>query len=169
MAVKTNQELKKQKKAEKRAKVDKITNWFMINLAWGIFSFIILRYLQNPIMTDYDNTVRNVLGILGIIIGVAAVALFAIRATLNYKELKFVKNKNRVLNYGIFTAIVAIVLVYLKFYTNVRNVVVAILPFTQSFHTNFWITNGLSYAIWGYLLIAFIYTAVKIALIEKKK
>ncbi len=169
MAVKTNQALKKQRKLEKKAKVEKITNWFMINLAWGVFGFILLRYMSNPLITDYDMSLRDTLGVLGIIAAVIGVALIALRVVLNYKQIKFFKKKRRVLNYGIFTLVIAAVLIYLQNYVDVRNVVCEMIPSMRRFSTYFWITDGLSYAIGIYLLGAFIYTAVRVAIIEKKK
>ncbi len=176
MAVKTNQALKKQRKLEKKAKVDKITNWFMINLAWGIFGFIILRYMHNPLMTDWDDfvtgdkgPVKTTLTVLAVIVGIVAVALIVLRFVMNKKDIKFFKNKSRVLNYGIFLAVVALVLAYLGSWNLVRLFMVDMLPFLGKLDTSFWISGGLSYAIGIYLAVAFIYTAVRVAIIEKKK
>ena len=176
MAVKTNQEIKRRKKAEKKAKVDKITNWFMINLAWGVFGFIVLRYLEGPLMNDWDDfmtgeigPVKSFLGTLAICLGVLAVLLLALRVVLNYKEIKFFKTKSRVLNYGIFTAVVAAVVYYLSAYNRIRQFIVGIFPSLVNMDTSFWITGALTYAIGIYLVGAFIYTAVRVALIERKK
>lgn len=181
MAVKTNQALKKQKKLAKQAKVDKVTNWFMINLAWGVFGFIVLRYMSNPLMTDYENTFKAGLGVFAIIVGIVAVLLLGwgllgkfnvLKADDSNKTVaKFAKGSKRAFNYGIFTAVLTVIVYYLSVYNEVRYFILN--KFTWLYETpfqlqEFWTTNGLSYAIGIYLFGAFIYTAVKIAIIEKK-
>lgn len=193
MAVKTNQLLKKQKKAEKKAKIDKITNWFMINLAWGIFGFIILRYMSNPIATDYNEfidgqevvgPVKSFLGTFAIILGIIAILLLVwglltkfnvIKCPANPKSAvkKLFANSQRFINYGVFAAVLTVVTYYLSIYNKVRMYVLNAFPSlweSTTFSTQeFWISGGISYAIGAYLLVAFIYTAVKVALIQKKK
>ena len=183
MAVKTNQALKKQKKLEKQAKVDKVTNWFMINLAWGVFGFIVLRYMSNPLMTDYENTFKAGLGKFAIFFGIVAVLLLVwgilgkckvLKDDKQSKDIcaKLARGSKRAFNYGIFTVVVTAVFYYLSVYNEVRYFILN--KFAWLYDTPFqlqewWTTNGLSYAIGIYLLGAFIYTAVKIAIIEKKK
>ncbi len=156
MAVKTNQELKRQKKAEKRAKVEKTTNWFMINLAWGVFALIAMRYMEQSIII-----IPNGMYIPAIIFAVAAVALLVLGFT------KVIKNKSRAVNYAILSAVAAVVCLYFNYYHLVRNA----LPSLRAILTTsqWWTTGLVSVAILVYLVAAFIYTAVKIALIEKKK
>ena len=191
MAVKTNIELKKQRKAEKKAKVDKITNWFMINLAWGVFGFIILRYMSNSLMMDYDPVTgemdgfKNLLGKFSIIFGIIAIVLLVwgiltkfnvIKCGSNAKKCvkKLFSNPQRFINYGIFTAVLTLVLYYLSIYNKVRYYAIMnypswVGPETSFYAQEFWTTGGLSYAIGIYLLGAFIYTAIRVLIIEKKK
>jgi len=72
MAAKIDQ-TKRQKKLEKRMKVDKVTNWFMINLAWGVLALILLRYMENTIMIHPEKML-----IPAIFFGVIAVVLFVL-------------------------------------------------------------------------------------------
>ena len=137
MAVNKNQELKKQKKAEKQAKLDKITNWFMINLAWGVFGFIVLRYMSNSLLFDYDpvtgemDTFKALLGKFGIVFAIIAVILVVwgiltkfnvVKLSANAKPIlkKLCSNSQRFINYGVFVAVLAIVAHYLSIYVQVR-------------------------------------------------
>lgn len=208
MAVKTNQELKRKKKAEKKAKVDKITNWFMINMAWGVLGFIVLRYMSNSLIYDYNaetgamDGFKAGLGKFAIVLGVLAIILlvWGILTKLNVVKSsdrtkpclkKLFSNPQRFINYGIFTAVIAVIAFYLSVYVKARagflglinpDFITGALP-TSGFWASgfgmalynvisdqeFWATTGLSYAIGLYLLIAFICTTVKVILIEKKK
>jgi len=183
MAVKTNQNLKKQKKMEKKAKVDKLTNWIMINLAWGVAGFLALRYISNPLMTDYDETFRSALGIVAIIFGVVALLLLGWGLLTKYGVIKSkpeskptfakaVKASKRFVHYGFFTAVVAIVVYYLSIYHKVRIFVLDLIPALRgTFFENqeWWTTNGLTYALVAYMVVIFVYGAIKMALIERKK
>ncbi len=143
---------KRQKKLEKRMAEDRLTNWLMINLAWGIFSLIILRYMENTIMIYPDRML-----IPTIIFGVISIALFVLGAT------KVIKNKSRAFNYGIFSAVAAVFCLYLTYYNIVRN-------FCGQIGTTYWWTSwGPSIAILAYLVGAFICFAVKMAKIQKTK
>lgn len=156
MAVKTNQELKRQKKAVKKAKVEKVTNWFMINLAWGVLGFIVLRYMEQSIITP-----PNGMYIPAIIFGVIAAALLVLGLT------KVIKNKNRAIHYAVFSAIVAIICLYFNFYPSIRNTFPSLISILRT--SQWWTTNLVSLGIGVYLVGAFIYTSIKVAIIEKKK
>lgn len=151
MAAKIDQ-TKRQKKVEKRMKVDKITNWLMINLAWGILSLIILRYLETTIMIYPTRMLIPAIGF-----GVISVALFVLGG------VKVIKNKVRAFNYGIFSAVAAIFCLYLTFFAKIRY---ALGAFGD---TRWWMSWGPSLAIAVYLLGAFVFTAIKITKIEKSK
>jgi len=208
MAVNKNQELKKQKKAEKQAKLDKITNWFMINLAWGVFGFIVLRYMSNSLINDWDietgemDTFKALLGKFGIVFAIIAVILVVwgiltkfnvVKLSANAKPIlkKLCSNSQRFINYGVFVAVLAIVAHYLSIHVMVRNEVLKMINpevfitgvtpttgfwssgfglklYSLVYDQKFWATDGLSFAIGLYLVIAFIYTVVKYILIEKK-
>ena len=45
MVAKASQNIKKEKIRAKRALIDSITNKYMVNLAWGIFVIILLRFV----------------------------------------------------------------------------------------------------------------------------
>ncbi len=151
MAAKIDQ-TKRQKKLEKRMKVDKVTNWFMINLAWGVLALILLRYMENTIMIHPERML-----IPAIIFGVIAVVLFVLGG------MKIIKNKSRAFNYGIFTAVAAVFSLYLTYFARIRY---ALGAFGD---TRWWMSWGPSLAIALYLLGAFIFTAIKIARIEKNR
>ena len=168
MAVKTNQDLKRRRKMEKRAKVDKAANWFMINMAWGVLGFLILRYLENSLIMNMVAT-QNVMKVVAIIIGVGAVVLAVLGFASKSGTIKCIKNSKRAFDYAIFSAVVAAVALYLGFYHNVRNVVISVLPFLGSLQSGWWTTDALSILIGIYLVAAFVFTAVKIWVIEHKK
>lgn len=151
-AAKTNQNLKREKKAEKRRRIDRITNRFMINMSWGILCIIILLYMQNILLVN-----PGVLKIPAIIFGVAAVALFVCA------KLNVFKNTWRAYHYSIFALVAAVVSLIMAFYPKIRLVV------GTGLDSRWWVTWGPIGGILIYLVVMFVVTAVLVARIEKRK
>lgn len=149
---KTNQKLKREKKLAKRTKIDKITNRFMINLVWGIVLIILLLYMQDVLVFNWQ-----IMKFPAIIFAVAAVALFACG------KLGVIKNKSRAYDYSIFTAVLAVGSFIIAYYHKIRLVV------GTSLDSRWWVIWGPVSLILAYLVFAFIWTVVSIAIVEKKK
>lgn len=151
-ATKTNQNIKREKKAEKRRKIDKITNWFMISMSWGILLIIILLYMQNTLVAN-----PKVLIIPGIIFALAAGALFVLA------KINLIKNVIRAYNNAVFTLVLAVGSFLIAFYPRIRLVV------GTSLDSRFWVTWAPITIIIAYLAVAFVLTSVGVARVERKK
>ncbi len=157
-AVKTNQTLKRTKKLEKREKIDKATNWFMINLAWGILAIIVLAGIQNKIMITPKKAF-----IPAIIFAVVAVGLFVCG------KLKVLKNTKRVNDYAWFSAVITLVSLYIGLYTKIRVIAGGLIPSLLNVDSRVWVGQAPITLIGIYLVVAFVVTTVKIATVERKK
>ncbi len=157
-SAKTNQNLKRARKIEKRATIDKATNWFMINLSWGILAIIILSGIQNKIMVNPKSAF-----IPAIIFAVLAVGLYVCS-----KAIKALKNPKRFFNYSIFSVVIAVVSLYIGLYPQIRNFAGGLFPSLLDLDSRIWLTRGPITLIGVYLLVAFVLTAIKIAKVEKK-
>ncbi len=149
---KTNQELKKEKKLAKRAKIDKATNRFMVNLVWGIVLIIALLYMQNMLLIN-----PGAMKAPAIIFAVAAVVLFVCG------KIGVIKNKGRAYDYSVFTAVLTVGSLIIAYYTKIRLVV------GTSLDSRWWITWAPVSLIIAYLVFAFIWTAIIVARVEKNK
>ncbi len=152
MAAKMNQNLKREKKAEKRRKIDKITNWFMISMSWGILLIIVLLYMQNVLVAN-----PGVLIIPGIIFALGAIALVVCG------KMNVIKNTSRAYNNAIFTAALAVGSFLIAFYPKIRLVV------GTGLDSRWWVTWAPITVILVYLAVAFVLTAVGVARVEKRK
>lgn len=163
MAVaKSNQEMKREKRREKKAALERLTNWYMINLSWGIVGIVALRFVENGFSSaDTILIMPTVMKVIAAIFAIVAVALFVCGKT------KVLKNTSRCFNYGIFTAVIALVSLEIGFYNKVlivlRNMNIA--PADSR-----WLVSwGFIAAIVAYLVLALIWTGVRIAMVEKGK
>lgn len=152
MATKTNQKVKREKKMAKRAKIDKITNRFMINLVWGIVLIIVMLYMQDVLFTRWQ-----IMKYPAIVFAVAAVALFVCG------KLNVIKNKTRAYDYSIFMAVLAICSCIIAYYHKIRLVV------GTGLDSRWWVLWGPIALTLAYLVFSFIWTVVSIAIIERKK
>lgn len=152
MAIKTNQKLKREKKVEKRSKIDKITNRFMINLVWGIVLIIVLLYMQNVLFTRWQ-----IMKFPAIIFAVAAAALFVCG------KFNVIKNKTRAYDYSIFMAALAICSFIIAYYHKIRLVV------GTGLDSRWWVLWGPIALTIAYLVFSFVWTVVSIAIVERKK
>lgn len=149
---KTNQNLKRVKKMAKRAKIDRITNRFMINLVWGIVLIIALLYMQDMLLIKWQ-----VMKYPAIVFAVAAVALFVCG------KLRVIKNKSRAYDYSIFTAVLAVCSFIMAYYHKIRLVI------GTSLDSRWWTIWGPIALTLAYLAFSFIWTVVSIAIVERKK
>ncbi len=163
MAVaKSNQEIKREKRREKRAVLERLTNWYMINLSWGIVGIVALRFVENGYSSaDTILQMPTIMKVIAGVFAVLAVALFICGKT------KVLKNTSRCYNYGIFTAVIALVSLEIGFYNKIllllRNMKIMIAD------SRWLVSWGFIAGIIVYLVLALIWTGIRIAMIEKGK
>ena len=155
---KSNQEVKRERQREKRVSVDKLTNKYMINLAWGIFGIVMLRFVESGYSSA--DTILQMPIILKVFVALA-VALFVCA------KVGVIKNVTRANNYGIFSIVAAVVSLWIAFYAQIRMAFGKVAPFLLTLDSRWWISWGLIILVVAYLVIALIITIVKIAAIEK--
>ena len=158
----TNKKVKKGKKVSKRDEKERLTNWYMINLCWGIVGILGLTVIYR----GYRSTstilyMQPLMWILTGVFAVGAIVLFVL------SKCNIVKNTKRVNNYGVFLCICTLVSLWLALYNILRPIIEncarSILGnpnLTVSSYWNVWISMIL---IAVYLVIAFIWYAIKIA------
>ncbi len=165
MAVsKSNQEIKKERRREKNVKIDKITNMYMIHLAWGILAIVLLRaveagYASADTILIMPTVMRSVAALFAI--GAAALAVCA--------KTGILKNRSRAYGYAIFLGIGAVVSLCIGFFAKIRMFAVGIIPALSGTDSRWWISWGWVTLIVVYLVLALIWTAVSAARIEKGK
>ena len=76
MVAKANQEIKRERNRAKRAQIDKATNGYMINLAWGVLVIILLRFVETGYSGNMVLSMPVILRVMAGIFAVAAVGLF---------------------------------------------------------------------------------------------
>lgn len=160
MATKTQLE-KNEAKMERNRQREKLTNWYMINLTWGIVGIMVLWYFRR---LHYTNAMLYMQQIKWILTGVFAVAsgvLFTLSAT------KKVKNTSRVKNYGIFMAVCAFVSLWLALYNQIRvvaqDVLRTVLNNPSLAISSYWNIRIPIIAICVYLVVAFVVYVIKVS------
>lgn len=148
-------------KKQKINKKEQLTNWYMINLCWGIVGLIALTTADKGYKNV--NTLLHMQTVMYIFTGVfaaGAIALFAIAASNKAKNIKRLKN------YGFFSLICAFVSLWLALYNKLRPIIEKCIQgitnnasFTVSSYWNIKIPIIL---IIVYLIAAFIYYLIKI-------
>lgn len=156
--------LKRQKKREKQEAIERTTNRYMINLMWGIVGILVLRLVEkgyNSLATILQ--MPTIMKIVAGVFAVIAVALFVLG------KVKVIKNTKRCYDYAVFTAVIAVVSLWIGFYAKIRLFVINFLPYFKPFDSRFWYSWLPMAAIIVYLVVALIWTIVKLAKIEKDK
>lgn len=159
---KSDVELKRNKRREKKEKIDKLTNWYMINLSWGVVGLIALGFVESAYNGLYINTVPTVMKVLAAILFVFAAVLFALgRANV-------IKNTKRANNYAIFMAVVGLIGLWIGFYAKIRNFVVGIIPSLGYLRSEWWYAWSIRYVLVVYLVVAFIVITIKTTLADRR-
>lgn len=159
---KSDVELKRNKRREKKEKIDKLTNWYMINLSWGVLGLIALGFVESAFSGLYINTVPTVMKVLAALFFVFAAVLFVLGKT------NVIKNTKRANNYSIFMAVVGLAGLWIGFYAKIRNLVVGIIPSLGYLRSEWWYAWSIRYALVLYLVVAFIVITIKTTLAERK-
>ncbi len=159
---KSDVELKRNKRREKKEKIDKLTNWYMINLSWGVVGLIALGFVESAYSSLYINTVPTVMKVLAAIFFVFAAVLFALGKT------NVIKNTKRANNYAIFMAVIGLAALWIGFYAKIRNLVVGIIPSLGYIRSEWWYAWSIRYVLVAYLVVAFIVITVKTTIAERR-
>ena len=163
--VKTSLKKKREINRLKKEKVDNLTNLYIINLAWGIFIIILLRFIENGFFSPA--TMLEMPIILKVFAGIFAVLIVAmgVCAGLNIKG-----QKKRFLRYLVFFVVLMIGSLWIGFYSSIRNIFIEInQEVFSNIDSRWWYSRGPIVAVACYLVITLIITTIRIALIEKGK
>ncbi len=164
MVAKKGQEVKREKKRIKREQIDKTTNRYMINLAWGVFVIILLRLVESG-YTSVDTVLQMpvCMKVFAGIFGVLAIGLFVCGS----KNL--LMKKTMFYGYSAFSLVMALGSLWIGFYANIRNFIGEISPGILVIDSRWWVSRGPITLVIAYLVVTLVWTAVKVALIEKGK
>ncbi len=163
-AAKSNQEIKRERKRAKRESVDRLTNGYMINLAWGILGIVVLRFVESGYSSaDTVLIMPYVMKTLAAVFAAAAVCLFILGGT------GVIKNSRRARNYGIFAVALTVVSAWIGFFQQIRLAAIKLFPQLYSLDSRWWISWGPITLLVIYLILALIWTCIRAAAIEKGK
>ena len=155
------QKAKNEKRHDRIAQKERLTNMYMINFTWGIVGILAFLYIGSL----YKNTsvlvhMQTINWVLTAIFAVAAVVLFVLAKT------GVIKNTSRANNYGIFMGVCALFGLWLALYNKIRPVmeIVAqkLLGNSNLMVSSYWNTRIPIIAICIYLVVAFIVYAIKV-------
>ena len=164
MAVaKSNDELKREKKREKRQLLDRLTNRFMINLSWGVAGIVALRVIERGYSSS--DTILQMPVIMKVFAGIFAVLAIALAVC---GKMKVIKNTTRCYDYAIFTGVVALTALWIGFYDKIIFFVRNVLNITVN-DSRWFISWGLIVGIVIYLVLMLVWTVIRVTMIEKGK
>ncbi len=159
-----SQEAKRERNRLKRAKIDSTTNGYMINLAWGVFVIILLRFIESGYMSaDTVLTMPILMRTFAGLFAASAIGLFVCG------KLNLANCKKRFYGYSAFALVLAIGSLWIGFFSYIRNFFVGINPSLANLDSRWWISRGMITIVAIYLVVTLIMTTVKITLIEKGK
>lgn len=163
-SAKSNQEIKRERRRERRESVDRLTNGYMINLAWGILGIVALRFVESGYSSaDTVLVMPLAMKILAAVFAAAAICLFVLGGT------GVIKNRRRANNYGIFAVALTVVSAWIGFFQQIRLAAVKLIPQLYSVDSRWWISWGPITLLVIYLVAALIWTGIRVAAIEKGK
>ncbi len=146
---------------EKEAKAEKLTNWYMINLSFGVLAIIVLLILRKlyrtPSVLIY---MQSVAWVLTGLFALGAIVLFTLGKT------KVIKNCARARNYSIFLGVCALGSLWLALYNRLRipleKVVRIITRNPSQTVSSYWNIYLLIIGVVAYLVIAFVIYLIKL-------
>ncbi len=164
MVAKASQNIKKEKLRAKRARIDSITNKYMVNLAWGIFVIILLRFVESGFMSaDMIASMPLTMKVFAVIFGVLAVGLIVCG------KMNVLKKGKTFGGYGLFALVLALGSAWIGFYAKIRNVIGNINPAALNLDSRWWISWGPIIAVVVYLVVTLVVTIIRVAMIDKEK
>ena len=146
---------------EKGVKAEKLTNWYMIKLCFGVLAIIVLlilrKFYRTPSTLLYMQTAA---WIITAVFAAAAIVIFVLG------KLGIIKNFGRARNYSIFMLFCALGGLWLALYNKLRipleKVVQAITRNPDQAVSSYWNIYLLMIAVVAYLIGAFIYYVIKL-------
>lgn len=149
------------KNSNKYNRKEHLTNWYMINLCWGILGILALigvyRGYRSMSSLSY---MQPLMWVFTGVFAVAAAVLFT------YPKFKEVKNKKRFINYGIFMLVCTAVSLWLALYNIIRPVIEkcarTILSNPGLMVNSYWNVRIPMILIGVYLVVAFIWYVVEV-------
>ncbi len=156
-----NKKDNKQKGLTKAEKNEKLTNWYMITLTWGVVGIIALLLYKNCYTTMSILPYINV-------INWALTAIFAIGAIVLFVlgKINVIKNTSRANNYAIFLGVCGLTTLWLALYNKIRLILESasqtLLNNPALTVSSYWNINIPIIAIGAYLIITFIVYVIKV-------
>lgn len=145
-------------KITKRERNDRLTNWYMINLCWGVVGILALLAIQKGYQSG--NTILAMSSIIWTLTGIFAAGTVALLV------VGIKKDSSRMTHYGILTGVSALVTLWLAFYNQIRPVLEtiarAVLQNPTLSVSSYWNVRIPMTGIGIYLVAAFIYFAIKV-------
>ena len=147
-----------EKKISKKEQNERLTNWYLINLSWGVVGILALLLISR----GYNNagTILSMQPVMWVLTGVFAlgtIALFAIGNT---------KKSARINHYAIFSGVCTLVALWIALYNKIRPILESTLR-TVLGNPNlnvysYWNVRVPIIAIGIYLVVTFIWYAIKV-------
>lgn len=153
---------KLRRRQERIDRQERLTNWYMINLSWGIVGIIALLIMRSLYRSAKILVyMQPVTWTLTAIFAVAAIVVFILG------KAGKIKNTSRAVNYSIFLGVCAVGSLWLSLYNRIRPLIEsaarAILRNDAISVASYWNIRIPIIAIVVYLVIAFIIYAVKVS------
>ncbi len=146
-------------KITKRERNEQLTNWYLVNLCWGIIGFLALIFVKRGYSSG--DTIGMMQPLMWCLVGffaVATVALFFIGKNL--------RNGRRAINYSVFMLVCTVVSLWLALYNKIRPVIESI---AQTILGNPALTIGTFWNVWlpmigigAYLVVTFVWLAIRV-------
>lgn len=162
MAAKVSQEAKRERNRLKRLKIDRMTNHYMATLAWGVFVIILLSFVES----GYSSA-STVLAMPVVMKSAAAVFAALAVGLFVCGRLKLINRASLFYDYAIFAAVLTLGSLWIAFYPQIRLFFGSINPAVLDVDSRWWFSRGPIVLVVVYLVAALIFTAVRIARIEK--
>ena len=137
---------------------DQLTNWYMINLCWGVAGllglFLIYQGYRN---TDFILAMQPITWVLTAVFAVGGLALFVLGKT---------KSSKRMTHYAIFSGVCTLVALWLALYNRIRpmleSLLRAILQNSNLIVSSYWNVWIPMIGIGIYLIASFIFFVIKV-------
>lgn len=150
---------KNSNKITKRERNEQLTNWYLINLCWGIIGFIVLIFIKNGYSSgDTIGFMQPMMWVLTGAFAISAIAFYVIGKKYNKGQ--------RVINYSAFMFVCTIVSLWLAFYNKIRPIIESV---AQTLLRNPLLTIGTFWNVWipmiaigVYLVVTFIWLTIKV-------
>lgn len=146
---------------EKEAKQEKLTNWYMITLSFGVLAIAVLLIFRQMYRTT--SMLEYMPAVTWTMFGIFAASAVAVLA-LGLSGI--IKNKQRAVNYTVFLGVCALGSLWLALFNRIRllaeNIIIAVSGNQNLTINSHWNINALIILTVAYLIAAFIYYIIKL-------